>query len=139
MATSGCPNMALLKPMARFHLPFATKEETVFRAASSYLLGQYFLRQRGMPCDLDFEGLAEAYLRIHKVNMGMAKRLRTISQGDANVNAIVLLDLFAHELPSAIDLKMKTLEYLFTPYWSERAGVAAEDNGAATASTHQCC
>ena len=28
MATSDCPKMSLLKPMARFHLPFATGEET---------------------------------------------------------------------------------------------------------------
>ncbi|MBI2431822.1 MAG: hypothetical protein HYV26_03015 [Candidatus Hydrogenedentes bacterium] len=121
MATSGCPNMGLLKPMARFHLPFATKEETIFRAASSYLLGQYLLRQRGLSCDLEMNGLYEAYQRIHKVNMGMAKRLRRIARGDANINAIVLLDLFAHEMPSAIDLKMRDLEYLFRAYFEEAA------------------
>ncbi|HAA77003.1 TPA: hypothetical protein DCE37_17980 [Candidatus Latescibacteria bacterium] len=42
MATSGFPHTAYFKPMARFHLPFATEDETVDRAASLYLLSQYF-------------------------------------------------------------------------------------------------
>ena len=33
--------MESLKPMVRFHLPFATVEETVFRSVSTYLLSQY--------------------------------------------------------------------------------------------------
>jgi len=119
MATSGCPNMDLLKPMARFHLPFATREETIYRAASSYLLAQYFLRQRGEEADLECLGLQRAYENIHKVNMGMAERLRSFSQGDASINALVLLDLFAHALPPAIDLKLKSLQYMFVPYLAE--------------------
>ena len=43
MATSGCPHTNFLKPMARFHLPLASIEETVCRAVSMYLLAQYFL------------------------------------------------------------------------------------------------
>ena len=42
MATSNCPTMNFLKPMARFHLPFASTQETIFRATSIYLLRQYF-------------------------------------------------------------------------------------------------
>jgi len=41
MATGGCPVMERLKPMARFHLPFADEEETMFRAMSAYLLDHY--------------------------------------------------------------------------------------------------
>ena len=44
IAGSGCPHTAFFKPMARFHLPFANEEETIYRATSSYLLAQYFLR-----------------------------------------------------------------------------------------------
>ncbi|MCZ6635541.1 MAG: hypothetical protein O7G87_19235, partial [bacterium] len=36
MATSGCPHTAIFKPMARFHLPFSTAEETIYRVASMY-------------------------------------------------------------------------------------------------------
>jgi hypothetical protein len=114
MATSGCPRMSILKPMARFHLPFATREETIFRAASAYLLGQWFLRQQGQEQDLELHRFQEAYDAIHVVNMGMAARLRTIAQGDASINAIVLLDLFAHSMPLAAEEKLKTLRYLYT-------------------------
>ncbi len=34
MATSGCPVMDKLRPMARFHLPFATQLETFYRVLS---------------------------------------------------------------------------------------------------------
>ena len=33
MATAGCPWTDRLRPMARFHLPFATEAETVYRDA----------------------------------------------------------------------------------------------------------
>ena len=34
MATSGCPWTDHLRPMARFHLPFASEAETVYRSVS---------------------------------------------------------------------------------------------------------
>jgi hypothetical protein len=116
MATSGCPSLTLLKPMARFHLPFATREETLYRAASAYLLGQYYRNHNGNGCDLDLDGLRAAYQRIQHVNHSIAHRLRQISQSDANVNAIVLLDLFAQELSWSIEERLHSLEYLFQDY-----------------------
>lgn len=114
MATSGCPQLAFLRPLARFHQPFATREETMFRATSAYLLGQYFKHQQGLPVDFVLTGLKEAYNDLQIVNIGMARRLRGIDMGgDANVNAIVLLDLFAKELPQAIDENLYELAHLF--------------------------
>lgn len=118
MATSGCPHTTFLKPMARFHLPFATREETIFRSASAYLLAQYFMYHHGKPCDLELKGLQAAYARLQAVNAGMAQRMRHLSKGDANVNAISLLDLFAQDLPFAIEEKLAEIEYLFTPYFT---------------------
>nr|HQV23528.1 hypothetical protein [Agitococcus sp.] len=43
MATSACPVFCDLKPNARTHLPFASKEEGILRLASVYLMKQYFL------------------------------------------------------------------------------------------------
>lgn len=116
MATSGCPHLNFLKPLARFHLPFATREETLFRSASAYLLAQYFLRLRGESSDLDLTGLRTAYARLQAINAGMVERLRHVSSGDANVNALVLLDLFAQDIPFAIDERLHDIEYLFLPY-----------------------
>lgn len=113
MVTSGCPVMSKLKPMVRHHLPFATVEETVFRAASAYLLGQYFKNKKGQKADLDLKGLIKIYNEIQKVNLGMADRLRSLRAKDANINALIILDVFAKELPSNIEQSLKPLEYLF--------------------------
>jgi hypothetical protein len=116
MATSGCPHMSFLKPMARFHLPFASAEETIYRATSMYLLAQYFLQKHGEEADLELKGLSEIYQNIQIINKAMAERLRAITDKDSAMNALVLLDIFAKTLPFAIEESLEDLRYLFTPY-----------------------
>lgn len=118
MATSNCPLTAFFKPMARFHLPFASTQETIWRATSTYLLAQYFLNQEGMTPDLNFEGLSQLYSEIQIVNSAFAKRLRTACQYDSMVNAIILLDMFAKSMPSAIDESLEEIQHFFVPYLS---------------------
>ncbi len=115
MATSACPDMTFLRPMARFHLPFATEEETTYRAISSYLMRQYYQHKSGKPPDLDLVGLRRSYYRLQIVNRAFAKRLKAACEQDAAVNAVVLLDLFAKEIPYGIDEKLDELRYLFSP------------------------
>lgn len=119
MATSGCPVLAKLKPMARFHLPFATREETIFRSASAYLTAQYFLQKHGKEADFTLMGLKKIYAQVHTVNMELAERLRHVASGDANMNALVLLDLFAQELPQSIEEQLSSIEYMFAPFLNE--------------------
>ena len=59
MATSGCPIMERLKPMARFHLPFASLEETTYRMLSMYLVAQLFVKRSGGTPDWDLEELGQ--------------------------------------------------------------------------------
>jgi len=113
MVSSGCPIMAKLKPMVRYHLPFASVEETVFRSASTYLLGQYFRHKQGLPADLDLSGLMKIYEEVQEVNMGMADRLRSVPAKDANINALIVLDVFAKELPQNIGQSLESLIYIF--------------------------
>lgn len=47
MPTSGCPVLEPLKPLVRFHLPFATITETVFRMVSMCLVAQYLRHGEG--------------------------------------------------------------------------------------------
>jgi hypothetical protein len=112
-ATSGCPLTAFLKPMAWFHLPLATEEETVFRAAASYLLGQYFAFEQGRQPDWELAGLKHQYEELHTVNIAMAARLRQAVERDASVNAIVCLDLFAKAVPWSIEDFFDSLRWLF--------------------------
>jgi hypothetical protein len=102
-ATSGCPHTAFLKPLAWFHQPFASEEETVFRAVSIWLLKQYFRSIDDEAPDWTMAGLNERYEALHKVNVHLAKRLRQASSCDATVNAIVRLDMFTKAVPGEID------------------------------------
>ncbi|OQX86340.1 hypothetical protein B6D60_06540 [candidate division KSB1 bacterium 4484_87] len=117
MVTSGCPVMEVLKPMVRFHLPFASIEETVFRSVGSYLIGQYFLQKSGRLGDFELSELRTLYLEIQKVNTGIVRRLRPAIVKDALANAIISLDAFAKELPWSIEDELEELQHLYTGYF----------------------
>ncbi len=119
MATSGCPHMEFFKPMARFHLPLANFEETIYRATSMYLLAQYFLEKEGKKADMELEGLKNIYRNIKIINESMAERLRSISDKDVALNSLVILDIFAQTLPFAIEESLEDVRYLFTSYFKE--------------------
>lgn len=114
-ASSDCPRIEFLKPMAHYHLPFSSREETVYRVVSTYLLSQYFLRQQGKAADAGLDGLKAHYRELQRVNAGMAERLGAIRAegGDSSVNALVLLDLFAQSLPDSIDTELEELQPAF--------------------------
>jgi len=116
MVTSGCPVMDKLKPMVRYHLPFATLEETTYRATTMYLLAQYFRQKQGMEPDWRLQGLARIYQDVQVVNEGMAARLLNASREDAGVNAVVHLDVFAQVMPQLIEDDLAKIEYLFAAY-----------------------
>ncbi len=120
MVTSDCPIMASLKPMVRFHLPFASVEETVFRSVSTYLLGQYFKHRNGEQADWDLNNLMGNYENIQLLNHGMAARMRSVVDKDANLNALVVLDVFAKELPFSIQKSLENLEYLFEEFGPQK-------------------
>ena len=113
MATSGCPHMAFLKPMARYHLPFATREETIFRVVSTYLLEQYFRHKQAQSVDLELEALKKNYREIQIINKAMTSRLLTVSVQDSAINAVVQLDILAKALPGSIEDSLEEIRYLF--------------------------
>ncbi len=113
MSTSDCPVMNFLKPMARFHLPFSSMEETVFRSVSSYLLEQYFSYKRGKNVDFDLTGLLERYQSVEMVNSGISARLRAVTTGDADRNAVALLDSLAQVMHFEVESSLESLEYLY--------------------------
>ena len=116
MAVSGCPHTAFLRPMARFHLPSATTEETVYRAASMHMLAQYYVHKAGGEADLELEGLARRYEAVKEVNRAFVRRLHAAAQYDSTVNALVVLDAWALTLSWAIEESLEGLRHLFEPY-----------------------
>jgi hypothetical protein len=116
MATSGCPHTSFFKPMARFHLPLASEEETIYRASSMYLLAQYFAHRQGLDADLELKGLKKIYENIQTINRAMSERLRAASKEDSSVNALIILDILAKTLPYAIKDSLEEIRYLFKPF-----------------------
>lgn len=108
MATSGCPHMSFLKPMARFHLPFSTVEETLIRTISFYLLGIHFRRIEGdTETSFDLDELNKKYEAVSQVNHGILERMKGLAKADGNMNSILILNsyaqLFSQQLRNSFD------------------------------------
>ncbi len=116
---SGCPHTVFFKPMVRFHLPMATRQETIFRATGMYLLAQYYLAKQGRKVDFELHGLTQIYNNLNILNINIAERLRSATQTDSSVNAVIMLDVFAQAVPFVIEDHMEEIRYLFKPYLTD--------------------
>ena len=117
MVTSGCPVMSILKPMVRHHLPFSSLNETMFRTISTYLMAQYFLKQKGGEPDWELKKLLAAYGKIEILNKAIVERFRNASAKDANYNALIILDVFAKFVPLTIEQVLAKKDLRFSE-WS---------------------
>ena len=113
MATSNCPVMNFLKPMARFHLPFSSVEETTARSTSLFLLGQYFEYKKGKVKTFDFDQLEKSYARVQLVNEGLLERIQSLGNQDADKNAIITLHSLSQFLSMEMDFSLNTIAHLF--------------------------
>jgi len=120
LAVSGCPRTAWFKPMARFHLPLATEHETLYRAAGMYLMGQYFRSRSGQSASLNLEGLQAIYADVRVVNRHLANRLHRIVNQDSTLNALVILDILARQVPVGIEEELDALRPFFQAYLTEQ-------------------
>jgi hypothetical protein len=116
IATSGCPHTRFLRPMARHHLPFASCEETLYRAASMYALAQYFRSRADLDPDIELRGLIGLYQSVCRINVSVVERVRQATRADSAVNALVILDLFAQVLPESVEGDLKKLRGIFSAY-----------------------
>lgn len=114
MATSGCPHTGFFKPMAWFHLPFATQEETLFRACATFLFFQFFDPAEPEAAS-HFSDLKQVYESIHVVNQHIARRLRQASASETAINAVTILDIFAQSILPTLNQSLQQLEFLFKP------------------------
>lgn len=113
MATSKCPHTDFFKPMARFHLPFADSDETIWRSASSFILGQYLQNRGKTGKNLSLEPLKEKYRAIEILNSHMASRLVAGSKKDSTVNALISLDIFAKKIGPALEDKLLSILHIY--------------------------
>jgi hypothetical protein len=114
MATSGCPSFEFLKGLAWYHLPFASHEETLFRAISAYLMRNYL--EGKMPSGDQVKHEIQAlYEQIHHSNVGISQRLRhgVAPETDSPMNAIVILDSIGAMVPMSADAGLDDLRAIF--------------------------
>ena len=116
IAGSSCPLTHFFKPMARFHLPFANRDETMWRATASFLLARYFTGDGLRISDLTLEGLANIYYDVARLNDAVVQRLRAATARDSAVNALVHLDVFAKFLAPPLDDSLTQLGSVFEPF-----------------------
>ena len=115
MATSNCPVMDFFKPMARFHLPFSTSEETAVRATSMFLLRRYFEYGSDTPHRFDFKQLEQIYTNVIAVNKGLYTRIKSLETGTVEKIAVIILNSFSLSLSLGFKYSLESLAYLFTP------------------------
>jgi len=113
IATCGCPHTEFLKPMARFHLPLATTEETLYRVFSMYALSRLLRLRNGEKLDTGFDDLFHRYEAMRIVNRSITDRLKSADEDGSTVNAIILLDYVAQLVPGSLDDEIAELEQLF--------------------------
>jgi len=112
MASSACPILGQLRGLARFHLPFAEFEETLFRTVGLYLLRQYFIAKDGGIPDFELVGLAELYDELQEVNRAFKRRIEAISPRDASINAVTLLASLSALVAMSLDSGLEQLRQL---------------------------
>ena len=115
-ATSGCPHTDYFKPMARFHLPLSSLEDTVYRVTSMYLMAQYFRHKEDMKIDFEISGLKNIFENMHKLNIMITERIRNTTKTDSSLNAVIQLDALLGMMPFISDDQMIEIRYLFEAY-----------------------
>jgi hypothetical protein len=110
MATAGCPWTDRFRPMARFHLPFASEAETIYRSVCMFLLARELT---SMGLGGGFAALEALYENLHAVNRGMSRRLGAATRTDPARNAMALLDSYTTLLPAALESSLDELKPLF--------------------------
>ncbi|MCP4648524.1 MAG: hypothetical protein GY853_00400 [PVC group bacterium] len=120
MATSGCPVFETLKPMVRYHLPFARPEETMYRTITMYLLAQYFLQRQGKESDWELKKLPKVFTDIFKANQNICANLRKVIKEDAVLNALVKLSSAIEFTAFKLDMNiLSEIEHYFSAYFEQ--------------------
>ena len=110
--TSGCPVTSVLRPLARYHLPNAGRQETNFRVFSSFFLA---CQLADPPCDKPIEKVLAIYKELHQLNESVANRMRAAVQQDSSVNALIILDAFTLFVPMEVDDSLAEIRHFLEP------------------------
>lgn len=108
LATSACPILGRLRPLAHTHRPFATPTEMVYRIVSMHLTGCFL---RGEPVGLD--GLDGLLSDIDRLNHAFSGRLTRAVRRDAGINALLALHSRSMLVSLSIEAEMENIRAWF--------------------------
>jgi hypothetical protein len=112
MATSACPVLGRLKPMAYQHLPFASNQEFVLRAVSLYLAQQYFNLREGRHADWELRGLVRSFQQLQLVNQAFWQRIHDTCHGDSNLKAFLTFFSMSSSLTYSLETQLQKIRPL---------------------------
>lgn len=118
MAGSGCPVLDRMRPLIRFHLPFASLQETAFRMVALHFLAQHLRERQGLSAAWPLGKIETMYAEVGQTNRDFAERIRGAAARDAHLNALVCLDCFASMVPLALDDILDALTPSFSAWLS---------------------
>jgi len=100
LATSACPILSRMRPLANTHQPFSTDTEMVYRLASMHLF-ECFLAGKTP----DLRELSGFFAELDMLNAAFAVRIKRATERDASVNALVVLH--ARSMVASMSLEKK--------------------------------
>ncbi|MHA6493780.1 DUF6901 family protein [Pseudomonas borbori] len=112
MATSACPVLSALKPMAHNHLPFANNQEFILRAVSLYLARQYFNYREGRHADWDLKGLVRMFQQLQLVNQAFWQRIHDTCEGDSNLKAFLTFFSMSSSMTYSLETQLQKIRPL---------------------------
>ncbi|SER09857.1 hypothetical protein SAMN04244573_02871 [Azotobacter beijerinckii] len=112
MATSACPRLARLRPMAQQHLPFASQQEFALRAVSLYLARQYFNCRERRHADWELKGLVRLFQQLQLVNQAFWQRIHATCGGDSNLKAFLTFFSMASSMSYSLEIQLAKIRPL---------------------------
>lgn len=113
MASSSCPILRQLKPLAHHHLPFASAEEFMLRSVSTYLLEQLFEHRDGRDADWSLSGLIARHEQLQLVNQALWHRVYGACSGESNHKALLSFFALTSKVSGSLDQQIEQLRKAF--------------------------
>jgi hypothetical protein len=112
MASSSCPVLGRLRPMAEQHLPFASNQEFTLRAISLYLARQYFNAREGRDADWELKGLVATFQQLQLVNQAFWQRIHDTCEGDSNLKAFLTFFSMSSGMSYKLEVQLQKIRPL---------------------------
>lgn len=109
MATSACPILARLKPMAHTHLPFASNNEFTLRTISMYVMREYFRMHEGQKADWELTELTNDFKDLQLVNQALWHRINDVCAGDTNLKAFLSFFSMSSSMTYSLETQLQKI------------------------------